>query len=87
VAPYSSGYSIGSCNWLICTDKQKIGYLATSSLRHSHPKTMEIAAFSHVDSLIITSISSIDQSPEIIVLGNMCEKEFILILLFLSLGL
>ncbi|KAL7076102.1 hypothetical protein ACQ4LE_004776 [Meloidogyne hapla] len=67
VTPYSSGHSIGSCNWLLCTNQQRIGYFAASSLRPSHPKPMELNPFNNLDALILTSIHTNDQSPDITV--------------------
>nr|CAD2177818.1 unnamed protein product [Meloidogyne enterolobii] len=65
--PYSSGHSIGSCNWLLSTNQHKIGYFAASSLRPSHPKPMELNSFNNLDALILTSIHTNDQSPDITV--------------------
>uniref|UniRef100_A0A915LDQ6 Metallo-beta-lactamase domain-containing protein n=1 Tax=Meloidogyne javanica TaxID=6303 RepID=A0A915LDQ6_MELJA len=67
ITPYSSGHSIGSCNWLLSTNQHKIGYFAASSLRPSHPKPMELNSFNNLDALILTSIHTNDQSPDITV--------------------
>uniref|UniRef100_A0A914HXU0 Beta-Casp domain-containing protein n=1 Tax=Globodera rostochiensis TaxID=31243 RepID=A0A914HXU0_GLORO len=65
VSAFSSGYAIGSSNWLLKTEQHRFGYLAPSSLRHSHSKPMELAAFAELDSLLLTSQSTIDQAPDL----------------------
>ncbi|KAL3110079.1 hypothetical protein niasHT_015682 [Heterodera trifolii] len=67
VSAFSSGYAIGSSNWLLQTEHHRLGYLAPSSLRHSHTKPMELTAFGQLDSLLITSLSTADQTPDLTV--------------------
>jgi integrator complex subunit 9 len=56
---YSSGYSIGSCNWLIQSNMEKIAYLAASSMSaKSHVKPLDKDGLRDSDALIVSSLSS-----------------------------
>uniref|UniRef100_A0A914BWB8 Beta-Casp domain-containing protein n=1 Tax=Acrobeloides nanus TaxID=290746 RepID=A0A914BWB8_9BILA len=59
---YSSGFAIGSANWLIETETEKIGYLSASSSRTSHAKPAQWDKLKRMDSLILTSLSRIPES-------------------------
>ncbi|VDK79733.1 unnamed protein product [Litomosoides sigmodontis] len=65
VAAYSSGYSIGSCNWIVHTEHEKIGYLSATSSRNSHTKPVQWDQLRGCDALILTSICRFpEHSPE-----------------------
>ncbi|VDM96142.1 unnamed protein product [Thelazia callipaeda] len=65
VAAYSSGYSIGSCNWIIRTEHEKIGYLSATSSRNSHTKPVQWDQLRNCDALILTSICRFpEHNPE-----------------------
>ncbi|EJW75389.1 hypothetical protein WUBG_13700, partial [Wuchereria bancrofti] len=65
VAAYSSGYSIGSCNWIVRTEHEKIGYLSATSSRNSHTKPVQWDQLRGCDALILTSICRFpEHSPE-----------------------
>ncbi|VBB30081.1 unnamed protein product [Acanthocheilonema viteae] len=65
VAAYSSGYSIGSCNWIVHTEHEKIGYLSATSSRNSHTKPVQWDQLHGCDALILTSICRFpEHSPE-----------------------
>lgn len=53
----SSGYLIGSCNWIIQTEVDKIGYLAASSSRSSHTKEIDYKSLKDLDVMIMSSMS------------------------------
>lgn len=55
---HSSGHSIGSCNWIIRSDHEKIVYLSASSTMTTHPKPMEIPLLQNPDLLILTSMTT-----------------------------
>ncbi|CAD5220466.1 unnamed protein product [Bursaphelenchus okinawaensis] len=54
---FSSGHSIGSCNWIIEYDTCKMGYITNSAGRPSHVKPAHWIPFKMIDNLIVTSIS------------------------------
>ncbi|KAM3727886.1 Integrator complex subunit [Dirofilaria immitis] len=65
IAAYSSGYSIGSCNWIVRTEHEKIGYLSATSSRNSHTKPVQWDQLRGCDALILTSICRFpEHNPE-----------------------
>uniref|UniRef100_A0A1I7X3B6 Lactamase_B domain-containing protein n=1 Tax=Heterorhabditis bacteriophora TaxID=37862 RepID=A0A1I7X3B6_HETBA len=64
VTAYGSGYSIGSANWVIKTEYDRIGYLSSSSCRSSHTRSVDWEKLRETDSLIMTSLTNTDHSPE-----------------------
>uniref|UniRef100_A0A8R1TPM1 Beta-Casp domain-containing protein n=1 Tax=Onchocerca volvulus TaxID=6282 RepID=A0A8R1TPM1_ONCVO len=65
IAAYSSGYSIGSCNWIVHTEHEKIGYLSATSSRNSHTKPVQWDQLRGCDALILTSICRFpEHNPE-----------------------
>uniref|UniRef100_A0A158QKT0 Beta-Casp domain-containing protein n=1 Tax=Haemonchus placei TaxID=6290 RepID=A0A158QKT0_HAEPC len=52
-----SGYSIGSSNWVFKTEYERIGYLASSSIRSTHSRPVEWEKLQDCDALILTSLS------------------------------
>ncbi|CAI4223317.1 unnamed protein product [Auanema sp. JU1783] len=64
ITAYSSGYHIGSCNWVIEADEGKISYLAASSARNTHSKPVDWEKVKEADIMLLTSLSPIpDNSP------------------------
>ncbi|VDL79576.1 unnamed protein product [Nippostrongylus brasiliensis] len=51
-----SGYSIGSTNWVFKTEYERIGYLASSSVRPTHCRSVEWEHLQEADALILTSL-------------------------------
>ncbi|CAD5226922.1 unnamed protein product [Bursaphelenchus xylophilus] len=54
---YSSGHSIGSCNWILDYDSCKVGYVSSSAARPSHVRPAFWIPFKNISNLIVTSIS------------------------------
>ncbi|KAK6048439.1 hypothetical protein COOONC_14056 [Cooperia oncophora] len=52
-----SGYSIGSSNWVFKTEYERVGYLASSSIRSTHARPVEWEKLQDADALIMTSLS------------------------------
>jgi integrator complex subunit 9 len=59
---YSSGYAIGTCNWVLETEHEKIGYLSASSSRSSHIKPVQWEYLRNMDALILTSMCRFPES-------------------------
>ena len=60
--PVSSGYSIGSCNWVIESAHEKIVYISNSSTLTTHPRQISTSPLKNADLLILTSLS---QTPHL----------------------
>ncbi|KAK6753557.1 hypothetical protein RB195_012881 [Necator americanus] len=65
-----SGYSIGSSNWVFKTEYERVGYLASSSVRPAHSRSIEWEKFHDADALILTSLA---RSPEFSLEGAIME--------------
>ncbi|XP_067944009.1 integrator complex subunit 9-like [Watersipora subatra] len=53
----SSGYCIGSCNWIIDSDHERVTYIAGSSTLTTHPRPMEHTSLKRADVMIITNLT------------------------------
>lgn len=72
VIPTSSGYNLGSSNWIIMTDHEKIVYLSGSSTLTTHPKPMDHHALKNADVLIMTDLTQTPISNPDSMLGLLC---------------
>ena len=54
----SSGHSIGSCNWIINTEYEKIVYLSSSSTLTTHPKPLDLTPLKNADVVILSNLTS-----------------------------
>ncbi|KAI6218686.1 Beta-Casp domain-containing protein [Aphelenchoides fujianensis] len=54
---YSSGWAIGSCNWVIEYENTRFGYLSAGSIKYSHMKNPHWKPLRNLDSLLLTSLS------------------------------
>jgi len=57
ITPLSSGFSIGSCNWLLETNSRKISYLSASSVFSTHPQPLDQTRIQSSDVMIINSLT------------------------------
>ncbi len=59
IQPHSSGYSLGSCNWTIESDCDRICYLARSSALNTHSKlfNQQFLKQQIVDCLVVTGLN------------------------------
>lgn len=55
---YSSGHTIGSCNWVLETDHEKVVYFSSSSTLTTHPKPLDLKPLRNPDLLLLTNLSS-----------------------------
>lgn len=70
--PVSSGYCLGSSNWVINTVHEKICYVSGSSTLTTHPRPINQIALRHADALILTGLT---QEPTVnpdTKLGELC---------------
>lgn len=69
----SAGYCVGSCNWMIQSDMEKIGYMASSSTFTTHPKPIEHQFLRGVDVLLMTSLNQTPLANPNTLLGELCQ--------------
>lgn len=74
VQPLSSGHTIGSCNWLITTHHEKIGYVSSSSTLTTHPKPIEYTPMKNADLIILTNLSQTQTSNPDASLADLCAN-------------
>ncbi|XP_031353559.1 integrator complex subunit 9-like isoform X2 [Photinus pyralis] len=72
VLPTSSGYNLGSSNWIITSDHEKVVYLSGSSTLTTHPRPMDHHALKNADVLIMTDLTQTPISNPDSMLGLLC---------------
>lgn len=60
VMPTSSGFCLGSCNWVLTSSHEKLVYLSSSSTLTTHPRPMDQNALRDSDALVLSGLT---QSP------------------------
>ena len=60
VMPTSSGFCLGSCNWVLTSSNEKIVYLSSSSTLTTHPRPINQDALKDSDVLVLSGLT---QSP------------------------
>ncbi|XP_066262973.1 integrator complex subunit 9 [Euwallacea similis] len=72
VLPASSGYCLGSANWIITSDHEKIVYLSGSSTLTTHPRPMDHNALKNADVFIMSNLTQTPISNPDSMLGVLC---------------
>ncbi|XP_045599022.1 integrator complex subunit 9 isoform X1 [Procambarus clarkii] len=72
VTAVSSGFCLGSCNWLICSDHEKIAYLSGSSTLTTHPRPIDQNSLKNADVLIMTALNHTPMFNPDSMLGEFC---------------
>lgn len=72
VTPISSGFCLGSSNWLISSDHEKIAYVSGSSTLTTHPRPMEQSMLKHANVLILTGLTQVPTVNPDTMLGELC---------------
>lgn len=62
VSPVSSGFCLGSSNWVISSGHEKISYISGSSTLTTHPRPINQTALKNSDVVIMTSLT---QAPHV----------------------
>ena len=57
VSPVSSGFCIGSSNWIINSGFEKIAYISGSSTLTTHPSSLDQTPLKNADCLILTALT------------------------------
>lgn len=68
----SSGYCLGSCNWLIKTPYLKIGYLVSSSQLTTHALPLDQTAMHNCDVLLMTGLTDAPAVTPDGMVGDFC---------------
>lgn len=68
----SSGYCIGSCNWVLQTEHEKLCYVAGSSTLTTHPKPMEHAPLRDSELMILTQVTNTPTVNPDSMIGEFC---------------
>lgn len=74
VTPLSSGYALGSSNWIIQSHHEKVSYMSGSSLLTTHPQAMDQAALKNSDVLIVTGLTQIPTANPDGMVGEFCSN-------------
>ncbi|XP_006820079.1 LOW QUALITY PROTEIN: integrator complex subunit 9-like [Saccoglossus kowalevskii] len=74
MVPLSSGYCIGSCNWVIQSDFEKVTYISGSSLLTTHPLPMVTGPMKNSDVLILTGLNQTPTFNPDNMLGEFCSN-------------
>ncbi|XP_032490343.1 integrator complex subunit 9 isoform X2 [Phocoena sinus] len=74
VTPLSSGYALGSSNWIIQSHYEKVSYVSGSSLLTTHPQPMDQASLKNSDVLILTGLTQIPTANPDSMVGEFCSN-------------
>lgn len=72
VMAVSSGFCLGSSNWVICSQYDKISYLSGSSTLTTHPRPMEQSALKNSDVLIMCCLTQTPTANPDTMIGEFC---------------
>ncbi|CAJ0585948.1 unnamed protein product, partial [Mesorhabditis spiculigera] len=70
---YGNGYTMGSCNWMIANEMEKIVYISAACLRHTHTKAVDWDSIGGADRLILTSLSTSYRVPQTLIVELLKE--------------
>ncbi|AWP19744.1 putative integrator complex subunit 9 isoform 2 [Scophthalmus maximus] len=74
VSPLSSGYSLGSSNWIIQSHHEKVSYVSGSSLLTTHPQPMDQSSLKNSDVLILTGLTQMPTANPDGMLAEFCSN-------------
>ncbi|XP_014246665.1 integrator complex subunit 9 [Cimex lectularius] len=72
VTAVSSGYCLGSSNWVISSDYEKVAYVSGSSTLTTHPRPMDQSVLKNSNVLILTGLTQTPTSNPDSMLGELC---------------
>ena len=73
VSPISSGYCIGSSNWVITSGYEKIAYVSGSSSLTTHPRPMDQSPLRNLDCMILTALTQAPTLSPDPMIGDFCK--------------
>lgn len=72
VIPVSSGFCLGSSNWVISSVHEKISYISGSSTLTTHPRPINQSALKHSDIVIMAGLTQAPHVNPDAMLGELC---------------
>lgn len=72
VSPVSSGFCLGSSNWVLSSGHEKIAYVSGSSTLTTHPRPINQSALKHADVVIMTGLTQAPHVNPDSMLGELC---------------
>ncbi|KAL1123383.1 hypothetical protein AAG570_002465 [Ranatra chinensis] len=72
VTAVSSGYCLGSSNWIISSDYEKVAYVSGSSTLTTHPRPMDQNVLKNCNVLILTGLTQTPTVNPDTMLGELC---------------
>lgn len=72
VTPVSSGFCLGSSNWVLSSGHEKIAYVSGSSTLTTHPRPINQSALKHADIVIMTGLTQAPHLNPDSMLGELC---------------
>ena len=73
VSPISSGYCIGSSNWIVTSGYEKVAYVSGSSTLTTHPRPLDQSPLRNVDCLILTALTQAPTLNPDPMIGEFCK--------------
>ena len=73
VSPSSSGYCLGSSNWIISSSSEKVAYVSGTSTLTTHPRPLDTAPLRNADCLIMTSLTQTPLNNPDPMIGQFCN--------------
>lgn len=73
VSPASSGFCIGSSNWVVSSGFERIAYVSGSSTLTTHPRPMDQSPLRNVDCLILTALTQTPTLNPDPMIGEFCK--------------
>lgn len=73
VSAHSSGFCIGSCNWVLKSDHEKIVYMSQTSILTTHPKPFETQPLQDADVMLLTNLTPSPLVNPDTMLGDFCS--------------
>ena len=72
VTPVSSGFCLGSSNWVLSSGHEKIAYVSGSSTLTTHPRPINQSALRHADVVIMSGLTQAPHVNPDSMLGELC---------------
>lgn len=74
VSAHSSGFCIGSCNWVFKSHHEKLVYMSQTSILTTHPKPFESQPLQDADVMILTNLTPSPLVNPDAMLGDFCSQ-------------
>lgn len=74
ISAHSSGYCIGSCNWVLNSNHQKIVYMSQTCMLTTHTRPFDSTPLIKADVLMVTNLTSSPMIDPDMMLTEFCSK-------------